>query len=323
MTFKSNTNLIININRELFTSSMEVSTNGYIKVGPDGFQGTVAGYTSGGDLRFNVIDKFPFASDSNASDVGDLPTSKYGAAGQSSTVAGYNSAGDTSPGATIHKVVFASGSISTVGSLTVSRTNSGTGHSSPASGYTSGGGGGVVPTVNVIDKFPFAVDTNTTDVGDLSIITIHASGQSSEIFGFSSGGLSPPNFSISTNVIDRFHFASSANASDIGDIITSRAYAAGQSSEVSGYVSGGNPTGINVIEKFPFAVFANTIDVGDLVDNRFGPAGQSSTVSGYTSGGFSPGPSNTIDKFPFATDTNASNVGDLTVGSRYSTGHQD
>ena len=47
------------------------------------FQGTVAGYTTGGIPQIG-IDKFPFATDANATDVGDLTVSRRsGNAGQS------------------------------------------------------------------------------------------------------------------------------------------------------------------------------------------------------------------------------------------------
>ena len=52
----------------------------------DGFQGTRFGYSSGryaspGNAT-NVIDKFPFAADTNATDVGDLTQGRLGPAGQ-------------------------------------------------------------------------------------------------------------------------------------------------------------------------------------------------------------------------------------------------
>ena len=37
----------------------------------------------------NDIDKFPFSSDANATDVGDLTLARYGAAGQSDVVNGF------------------------------------------------------------------------------------------------------------------------------------------------------------------------------------------------------------------------------------------
>ena len=45
----------------------------------NGFQGTVAGFTSGGSTPptlSNVVDKFPFATDTNATDHGDLTLSR-------------------------------------------------------------------------------------------------------------------------------------------------------------------------------------------------------------------------------------------------------
>ena len=52
-----------------------------------------SGYTSGAQTRIppapafatNVIDKFPFAADANATDVGDLTQARMAAAGQSGT----------------------------------------------------------------------------------------------------------------------------------------------------------------------------------------------------------------------------------------------
>ena len=51
---------------------------------PHTFQGTAAGYTSGGTTGTvsNVIDKFPFATNANATDVGDLTVAAYDMAGQ-------------------------------------------------------------------------------------------------------------------------------------------------------------------------------------------------------------------------------------------------
>jgi len=44
-------------------------------------------------------------------------------------------------------------------------------------GYTSGGT--TVAYSDVIDKFPFASDTNATDVGNLTVARRYAAGQSS------------------------------------------------------------------------------------------------------------------------------------------------
>ena len=52
-------------------------------------------------------------------------------------------------------------------------------------------------------------------------------------------------------------------------------YLCGQSSNVSGYVSGGTPNlGVIDIQKFPFSTDANSTDTGDLSQSRYGGMGQ-------------------------------------------------
>ena len=297
--------------------------------GGGGFQGSTSGYTSGG-VGTNVIDKFPFASNANATDVGDLTQVRGVSAGQSSTTSGYTSGGEAPPSTdprwsnVIEKFPFASNANATdVGDLTVARSLS-AGQSSTASGYTSSGLAVVAGSpafYNIIDKFPFSSDANATDVGDLSQGRRASSGQTSDASGYTSGGFVPGVGEV--NTIDKFPFASNANATDVGDITQSRHSCTGQSSTASGYISGGfiDPVGMtNVIDKFPFATNANATDVGDLTGGRYVAAGQSSTASGYTSGGaqypspfFPPQYQNIIDKFPFASNANATDVGDLTT----------
>ena len=183
------------------------------------------GYTSGGSSPFpinpatysNVIDKFPFASDANASDVGDLSGIKFKTAGQSSSENGYNSGGSQGGPSTnvIDKFPFASDANAIdIADLSVGR-YSPFGQSSTVSGYASGGVSGGPPfiTQNVIDKFPFASDTNAIDIADLTVARGHGAAQSSTVSGYTSGGMSP--FS---NVIDKFPFTSDTNASDVGDL---------------------------------------------------------------------------------------------------------
>ena len=89
--------------------------------------------------------------------------------------------------------------------------------------------------------------------------------------GYTSGGTNPI-----MNVIEKFPFASSANATDVGDLTASKTRPTGQNSSSNGYVSGGNlfTTKIDVIEKFPFSSDANATDVGDLTHTREALAGQ-------------------------------------------------
>ena len=113
------------------------------------------------------IDKFAFASDGNATAVGNLTQARSQVAGQSSSASGYASGGHPTTN-TIDKFSFSSdGNATDVGDLTETRGGT-AGQSSTASGYTSGGRNpGVSPDYrDTIDKFPFASDGNATDVGD-------------------------------------------------------------------------------------------------------------------------------------------------------------
>jgi len=299
-------------------------------LGNQGFQGTVSGYITGGSPLTNLIQKFPFATNTNATDTGDLTRVIASTAGQSSPTHGYSSGGYV-PGPpytnnVIDKFLFSTDSNATdVGDISVARYNP-TGQSSFTNGYSSGGALNPPPPVasNVIDKFPFATDSNATDVGDLTQGRYGPSGQSSITHGYTSGGATPAISPRTSNTIDKFSFSTDGNATDVGDLAasTGQESVSGQSSTVSGYVSGGATVGIvlnaNTIQKFPFATDSNATDAADLTVARISATGVSSTASGYAAGGeIQPTPNvNTIDKFPFSTDTNATDVGDLIAANR-------
>ena len=287
-------------------------------------QGETSGYSSGGEqipgpsYYVSTIDKFPFSSDTNASDVGDLTQARARAAGQSSSASGYSSGGVPTLN-TIDKFPFSvDGNATDVGDL-LQAIDYLAGNSSENSGYSSGGS---FSSSNVIQKFPFSSDANATDVGDLTQARFGAGGQSSPSNGYVSGGGTFPPFT-DVNPIDKFPFSSDANATDVGDLTVGRGYVAGQSSTASGYTSGGphpanaEASASTIIDKFPFSSDANATDVGDLSEGRKEVTGQSSASSGYTSGGKGsfptlPGQARmTIDKFPFSSDANATDVGNL------------
>jgi len=309
------------------------------------FQGTISGYTSGGTGRnpappplailTDVIDKFPFASDTNATDVGDTTLSYSTASGgQSSQSHGYIAGGEasapgtppTAPTNSIQKFPFAVDTNATDSAdLTESR-RVGSGHSSSVNGYTAGGILPPAQTYNgTIDRFPFSADNNAVDVGDQSSQGGYSGGHSSATKGFQSGGYKQP---ARIDVIQSFPFATDTNAGDVGDLTVATSGIAGQSSETHGYASGGNAGGTisTNIQKFSFVTDGNSSLVSALTQSRMFVAGQSSTVSGYTSGGYFQPPQtpdiNTIDKFPFASDTNATDVGDLTLGRHGQVGMQ-
>ena len=184
------------------------------------------------------------------------------------------------------------------------------GNESTVSGYSNGG---AYTITNAIEKFPFASDGNSTDVGDtLASTGYYGASQSSADHGYATGHSVPQ-----VNTIERFPFSSDTNASDVGDL-TSASYAAmGSNSATHGYHMKSFQ-----LDKFPFASNTNATDVGALsLNSKTYGAGQSSSLSGYSSGGSS-GASNVIDRFPFASEGTATDVGDLTVGRYASTGQQ-
>ena len=140
------------------------------------------GYFSGGwppSLASSGIEKFSFSSGGVASSIGYLCVCKYAMAGHSSCVSGYISGGANfggcgfTPSCTtdwIEKFPFSTDSNSVfVGVLSCSRRNS-TGISSSTNGYTAVGM--IISPVNtklsMVDRFPFATDSNASCIGSLS-----------------------------------------------------------------------------------------------------------------------------------------------------------
>ena len=131
--------------------------------------------------------------------------------------------------------------------------------------YTGGGSN------FIIEKYSFSVDGNSTDVGDLTarVRAAYPGGSSSATHGYCAGGNDGgPN---TTNVIDRWSFATDGNATDVGDLTTGFGDCGGSSSTTHGYVFGGwnVPVG-NIIEKYAYAASGNSTDVGDLTTTKLG-----------------------------------------------------
>ena len=303
-------------------------------------QGTESGYRSAGRSpalanNINTIDKYPFSTDANATDVGDLTQSRQLPAGQSSNTHGYTSGGlrgspPFSPpynSSVIDKFSFATdGNATNVGNLT-KNTYYCTGVSSAYHGYTAGGRSTPPPspfTNDIIEKFPFAYDASSRDVGDLAT-QMPGGGQNGTMNaegGYINGCTDAPG---TLDIIQKFPFATDANAVQVGSLTSAMSYTAGSSSTSHGYASGGSPGISNeTIQKYGFISEGNATDVGDLTEPRQEAAGCASTENGYTAGGqyTTPTSRNYIDNFPFSSDANASDVGDLTEATHACAGQQ-
>ena len=148
-----------------------------------GVSSTTHGYTMGGKPSASYGDriyKFNFSASITSSDIGNLTQRRQELCGQTSLTHGYATGGyhsdPTSPSDqagniwnTIDKIAFASdGDATDVGDLPddggAYRVRTSSANESTTHGYASGG---VPQVIEEIYKFPFASDTNATDIGDL------------------------------------------------------------------------------------------------------------------------------------------------------------
>jgi hypothetical protein len=341
MAFTVNGTTLINDpagSRTLTTPSITINSDSpttFIQVSPSSpLAGTNAGFVAGGGITSSyvgTIDRFPFATDTNATNVGTLTRSYRLTTGQSSQVHGYTAGGYMGPpfsgnSAAINRYNFATvvTSIST-GSLVGTHRRSGAGASSDTYGYVAGGNSG--PTaVNPIGKFSFSSIAPTTAVGTLSIARAGAAGMSSTTYGYVAGGYAVPPGNTSQSNIEKFSFTTDGNGASVGALTSARRFPDGNSSPTNGYSSGGviaTPAPITNIEKFPFASDTNASNIASLTTAGTAGAGSSSVGYGYVSGSNTPAYSTTIQKYTFATDTNATSVGALSGARGESGGAQD
>ena len=192
------------------------------------------GYHSGGrgnPASPNYVtdhNKYPFASDADATDNGDLTVGRYNtSAGNSSPLASYF-AGGSSPALvdTIDKIPFTAGGTATdVGDLTTTVRNSSSSNSVDT-GYVHSMQSplGLAENVlNTILKFPYASDADATDSQDLFAAVWMAAGSSSDASGYTTGGARSPGSPVGgavTNIIQKFPFANNSNGTDVGDLAT-------------------------------------------------------------------------------------------------------
>jgi hypothetical protein len=191
-----------------------------------------------------------------------------------------------------------------------------TGCSSATNGFAIGD-----TAVDIINKFPFASQTNATDTGNLvsgSNTYGHASSDS-ETHGYLSGHRD----GTLTNVIQKLSLSTDGNTTDVANLITTVAMAAGTESTTYGYVAGGLPSGsVNTIQKFQFATDGDATDVADLTAALGQMQGSSGKDYGYTDGGNTGSVSDIINKYAYASDSNATDIGNLTVVRKKTSGTQ-
>ena len=198
----------------------------------------------------------------------------------------------------------------------------GNGSSSATHGYMAAGHVGTPHATNRIEKFPFASQTNGTDVGDMTNAVNQSSGFQSLTYGYTGGGRFSG--SPSTDVIDKYAHATDGNATDIGNCVGNTYYdPAGINSRTNGYIGGGivlgSPGGTNLynmIQKVSFSSDGNSTDIADMTRYNGGVRGCGTETYGYICGGYTiPGDfyDNKIEKFSYSSEANTTDIADLSM----------
>jgi len=175
--------------------------------------------------------------------------------------------------------------------------------------------GGYTPTLlNSIEFITISSTGNAQSFGNLTQTRrCNNHGLSNSTRGIFHGGYTTAP-TAAVNTIDYITIASTGNAVDFGDLITSRERGASCSSSTRGIVAGGvTSSTTNTIDFITISTLGNSFDFGDLTTQQFFAGGCSSPTRGLFGGGDNPTKTNIIDFITISTIGNASSFGNLTV----------
>ena len=209
-----------------------------------GARGVVLGGHTGGGTRSDVIDYITVSTLGNATDFGNLVTTKSNVAGFGSRTRGIAACGfhASSPNDRdeLDYITYSStGNATDFGNGTVAR-RAPAGCSSETRGLTMGGYTGPSPgQVDIIDYITIASTANAVDFGNLSAVHMAGAGFASSSRGIFAAGQGGPAF---VNTIEYVTIATTGNATDFGDRTFVGAYGAGCSNSTRGLMAGGGPS---------------------------------------------------------------------------------
>lgn len=283
----------VQVDKFPFVSEASVSSVGNLTTirAQDGstHESPIHAYYSGGGPTSGIVtvEKFSFFSPVTFTTAADLASAVQDHAGSSSSTHGYTVGGKQGPGDAnsvniIQKFPFSSDTTGTdVSDLTVSVAEL-TGIKSISKGYAAGGVNTSSISINVIQSHPYQADTNATDVGDMTVTREQLGSAFSDTHGYNTGGQTSPTPITKYNVIDKFPFASDANATDVGDLVYTTLGDNGASSSTHGYVIGGQlaVTALDdqTIQKFSFASDGNASEI--LGSSNFNAGTESKATQG-------------------------------------------
>jgi hypothetical protein len=230
-----------------------------------------SGYSAPGPV--NTIEYVTIATTSNSIDFGDLATNRrdLGACSSSTRAlfGGGTTTGSTSATNAVDYITIASlGNAVSFGTLTQAR-RSVSSCSSSTRGIFGGGYVSNSPATssNRIDYVTIATTGNATTFGDLTVVRGSTTSCSSSTRGlFAGGSIYVAPASTFYNIIDYITIASTGNATDFGDLSSTRGILGSCSNSTRGvFGGGGNPTMINTMEFVLITSTGNATDFGDLL----------------------------------------------------------
>ena len=285
-----------------------------------------AGGTTSGDAQTNTISYLDLDSTGNATDFGDLSSSRdMGPSGMASNSrAVFSGGGRVDYGVnTIEYATFAStGNTTDFGDSTAYQaypsalSSSTRGVSSGGYNKGSGGGQGTNDYSNIMEYITIASTGNATDFGDMiSVSGYNGRYQHASFASTTRGIMAAGRAGLDDNVIQYITIASTGNGTDFGDANTnSKAPVAGASNSTRGLFGADySNTGV-VVAYVTIASTGNSTDFGDLSVGRDGCAAVANTTKCFFAGGNGVGGyKNIIDNFTIASTGNATDWGDLTI----------
>ena len=227
----------------------------------------------------NVIQFVTIASDSDATDFGDLLSGQGWSqnAGCSNSTRGIIGGGYQNPQSTATKNIISFVTIQSLGNaldfgdLTYAR-GALAAAASPTRGIYFGGrtAPGNDDKVVHIDFVTISTAGNAADFGDLAVATSHFTAFSNAVRGVKGQGYQGSGYSSRVNTIDFITMATLGNTTDFGDATRAQASLGSASSRTRGVFIGGNtpssPYGVDVMDYVEIMTIGDAIDFGNLTD---------------------------------------------------------
>ena len=256
----------------------------------------------------STINKITISTTGDATTFGDLSRATGNTWSVSSFIRSINS-GASGGSNTIDYVSFTSeGNAADFGDLTAARDRH-AGLSNSIRGVYAAGYSPASPSFsNVIDYITMASTGNAIDFGDATQARVSLAGASSPTRGLFMGGTTATDGSVKVNTTDFVQIMTTGNATDFGDLATTRLNHAGTSSSTRAVDIGG--TTETSIEFLTIASQGNGIDYGDLTAGKQTDATSNSVRSVNYGGSTSPALQNSIDFFTITNGGTTTDFGD-------------